>query len=525
MVLDARTIDSLHALAAVVQEYVSPNETPAKRSRRPLTSEQMIDACFLRWNYGWHAWHIAEAMGLAVPPYTNNWEDNIVEALEQCAQSDYWNTQGIRLKTAPSWEDQTTLEGTQVYAKARVSAIRNAYVQVLWNDPSIRSRDIPPRADKIITDFIEAGTFRGQRPLLMSRQTVNGLIREITQLGFVWEGAGRTQIMALLSEEQHQRVDAEILRQCEEAGGKITYGRWVSEGGEVPINYSQIARDVWSKFLFDPEGHPGETLEKFEVPAILPSYVLTLCQGAGVTEKYRVLFTDFAAKEENQKRVKDLRDADPTISVERIMDATGFNRYQVNAIYDALGISHGLVGQAEVDEIRDIAIRLYDELQLTTAQMYDQSAVIRGRYRNKHNAESSLRSLLVASGRTPITRVIQEATRRLPAVAGQIKSIFLSYLRNLPEEEKEMIRSTVARSLSAGFRWAYETQITAPILAEWIRESPELTQQALDLLFAEPSPLIALDPRPERADEIIFPLTTLRTIITEGGTIPGEPGL
>jgi len=66
---------------------------------------------------------------------------------------------------------------------------------------------------------------------------------------------------------------------------------------------------------------------------------------------------------------------------------------------------------------------------------------------------------------------------------------------------------------------------SAAILAGWIRESPELTQQALDLLFAEPSPLIALDPRPERADEIIFPLTTLRTIITEGGTIPGEPGL
>ena len=90
MVFDTRTLKSFNALADVVGEYTAPG-----RSRVEMTDQQKRDACMWRYLHGWHAEHIAEALGLANANYAFNWRENVTEALEECALSDTGTLSGF----------------------------------------------------------------------------------------------------------------------------------------------------------------------------------------------------------------------------------------------------------------------------------------------------------------------------------------------------------------------------------------------------------------------------------------------
>ena len=148
MVLDRQTLSSLYDMANVVREYIFPG-----RSRVELTDQQKQDGCMLRYLHGWHVNHIVEALGVANSNYSHNWEDNMLEALEECALSDYWNTQQIRLSPGA----QISKEGTNQYGAARFSALRNAIAQVLISDPTVPSTSLMDKAFAVIDRQINDG--------------------------------------------------------------------------------------------------------------------------------------------------------------------------------------------------------------------------------------------------------------------------------------------------------------------------------------------------------------------------------
>ena len=126
MVFSTATLSSFYDLADVVRDYTTPS-----RGSQPLTPKQKDDACFLRFQHGWHARHIAEAMGLAVGYATGPWQEDILEALDECTTRSDWNSQGIFLRPiqTPEGPDQTTAAGTNLFGDYRRTARENAIIQ------------------------------------------------------------------------------------------------------------------------------------------------------------------------------------------------------------------------------------------------------------------------------------------------------------------------------------------------------------------------------------------------------------
>jgi hypothetical protein len=534
MVLDTRTLDSLHDLAAVVQGYVSPGPTPARRSRTELTPEQKEDGCMMRYLHGWHVHHIVEALGIANANYSFNWEDNMTEALEECALSDYWNTQGLRLRPGA----QISKEGPSQYGAARQSSLRNAAAEVLIADPKQRNardkdkdgKDIPGTSlmDKAfvkIDGHIENGVYQSGyvKPKEPGRQNLNRYIRDLEALGFVWEGAGRRQIMADLPDDIRKAIDNEIRRQCRH---HVAVGATIDRKGQkqrtVPINYSAIARDVYTKFPIDElDPESPETLASLGYPEIHPAYVRQLCQDAKITEDIRRPVKDQVADEANIKLVKDEREKDPKSSAWQIYQRTGLQLPVVERILDAQGLPRAGRGYS-VGDIRAIILKAHDE-KLTPQGMLDKHPELVEYFKDNVNpATEVIRQIIRRTNKTPHTDITLAAEvadeRRIPLRAAQLKRVFIAHLRFWNEQELARIRGNLSRSQRPG-QLAEESGHTIASLATRLNETVEFTQRALELLLAENMPLIAL-----RGNDIVFPFTALRWITRGGEMLEGETG-
>ena len=538
MVLDTRTLDSLHDLAAVVQEYVSPGATPNRRSRTELTPQQKEDGCMMRYLRGWHVHHIVEALGIAGANYSFNWEDNMTEALEECALSDYWNTQGLRLRPGA----QISKEGTNRYGAARQSSLRNAVAEVLIANPKQRNapdtddegKDIPgtslmekafARIDRQIAEGLyHSGYAKPREP---GRQNFNRYIRDLEALGFVWEGAGRTQIMADLPDDIREAVDNEILRQCRH---QLTAGATITRQGRqraAPLNYSAIARDVSSNFIIDElDPESPETLVSLGYPAVQPGYVRQLCQDAKITVDIRRPLKDQIADEANIKLVKDERETDPGASAWQIYQRTGLHLPLVEGILDAQGLPRAGRGYT-TGEIREIILKAHDDERLTVQGMLDKYPELVEYFKEgKPDAYTLIRQIILRAGKTPHTDITLEAeiteTRRIAARAAQLKSVFIAHLRSWNEQELGRIRGNLSRAEQSGrpVRTLREdTGYTLDSLAASLNETPEFTRSAIALLEAETTPLIAI-----RGDDIVIPYPALRWITRGGERLEGEVG-
>tara|TARA_Y100000310_G_scaffold137353_1_gene136223 strand:- start:137 stop:1684 length:1548 start_codon:yes stop_codon:yes gene_type:complete len=487
MVFDTRTLSSFSALADVVGEYTAP-----ARSRVEMTDQQERDACMLRYLHGWHAEHIAEALGLANANYAFNWRENVTEALEKCALSDYWNTQRIRLSPG----QQISAEGTNPYGGARSTAFRNAVAQVLITDPTTRTageRDISRRRGKeipgtslmdkafaIIDRQIADGSFRGERPNLPGRQNLNRYIRDMEALGFVWEGAGRTQIMADLPEDIRILVDSEIQRQCQaqlDAGGaEIQRKRSVRQ---APLNYSAIARNVFSTLIINERF--GDTLESMGYPAINVGYVREVCQQAGITTDIRRTLAEQAADETNIKMVQDERARDPRSTSYQIFRRIGIQLPIVEEILDNLGLPRAGRGYTST-AIRKIILDAHSDGLMAEQMLEKHSELVEYFKDNVNPTPDVIRQILRRAGKTPITEegieAAQTEERRAPLVASNIKATLFGWLNDLKEQ----------RSFG---RLYLEIPSNAEIAA-LLNESESLVSEAIGLLLAEERPIIQI---------------------------------
>ena len=184
MVFDTRAIASFRDLAGVIGDYTTPG-----RLETPLTQDQKRDACFMRYNHNWHARHIIEALGILGAGQAHHGEQDILEALEECALSDYWNRQQIRLQPGT----QISAAGGSTYAAARTSVIKDAIARLLIANPKINTTDLRTAVDRDIDRQIADGRFMGQKPFIPHGPQLAGWIRDLEAEGFVWEGRQRIE--------------------------------------------------------------------------------------------------------------------------------------------------------------------------------------------------------------------------------------------------------------------------------------------------------------------------------------------
>jgi len=547
MVLDTRTLDSLHDLAAVVQEYVSPGATPNRRSRTELTPQQKEDGCMMRYLRGWHVHHIVEALGIAGANYSFNWEDNMTEALEECALSDYWNTQQLRLRPGA----QISKAGPNRYGAARQSSLRNAVAEILIANPKQRNapdtddegKDIPgtslmDKAFARIDRQIEQGVYHSGyvKPRAPGRQNFNRYIRDLEALGFVWEGAGRTQIMAELPDDIREAVDNEIRRQCR---NQVAVGATITREGRQrasALNYSAIARDVSSNFIIDEQLQ--DTLETMGYPAVNAGYVRQLCQDAGITADVRRPVTVQIADEANIKLVKDEREKDPRASAWQIYQRTGLRLPIVEGILDAQGLPRAGRGYT-TGEIREIILKAHDEKLTVQGMLGKYPELVEYFKEGKPDAYTLIRQIILRANKTPHTDITLAAEiadeRRIPLRAAQLKSVFIAHLRARDQEWIDRVRSNIPRAQRADLLYE-DTGYTVDSLAASLNETPEFIRRVIRLLEAETMPLVAIQSRlhvhtrvilgdiPE-GQILVFPYSALRWITRGGETLEGEVGL
>jgi hypothetical protein len=487
MVFDTRTLNSFSALAGVVGEYTTPS-----RSRVEMTDQQKRDACMLRYLHGWHAEHIAEALGLANANYSFNWRENVTEALEDCAASDYWNRQQIRLSPG----QQISAEGTNLYGEARTSALRNAVAQILVANPTTRTaatkdksqrlgQDIPgtslmEKAMAVIDKQIEDGSYRGEKPIAPGRQNLNRIIRDMEALGFIWEGAGRRQIMADLPPDVRLLVDAEIQRQCQaqiDAGGaEVQRGERVRV---APMNYSAIARNIYSTLVISEQF--GDTMESMAYPTITPGYVRDVCQKAGITTDIRRTLAEQAEDESNIKLVQDERAKDPRSSSWQIFQRTGIQLPIVEMILDNLGLPRAGRGYSTT-EIRNIILQAHGE-GLSAEQMLEKHPELIEYFKDNVNpAVDVIGQILTRAGETPITEKtrVAEATeeRRRPLVVERLRAGIVGFVRSMESQQS--------------FGRLYLAVPSVQDLAASMNETESLVTEAIQLLLAEPAPIIQM---------------------------------
>lgn len=511
MLLDTRTVDSLHDLAAVVQDYTTPS-----RGSRPLKQEEKNKACFLRWQNGWHAHHIAEAMGLSQAQRANAWGIDIMEAIEGCTTRSDWNSQGIFLRAidTPAGPDQSTLAGPNTFGEYRRTARRNAIIQAaLLGEISSggtlvqkagKDRDateLAAAADLILRREKNQGHYRHTT---FGKTHINQVAVLIAELGtlFDWVGKGREIGMGGLPDEARIKIDDEIIKRCE-AQKKLT------PAGLPQGFFKRIEREVYTTTPCC--GLDGkETMKAFGYPAITRGYASELCREKDIFKARPGVRTQILDPE-NQKKVKAAIGTGRPI-VSRIQKETGFNEYIVVGILAELGYGKPTSTSAA---IRKIILPLHDNKKLTPTEMWNQTPRLRKLMGGtKLTSISTIFGLLQRSTpeRTPWTRARREQEQRIPLLVNQLKDFFLAYLREQDEVWLDRVRGNISRSQRAGSLYE-DTGYTVDSLAAapgW-NETPALTRRVLALLVAETPQLVAL-----RGDDIVIPFSGLRWITTGG---------
>ena len=520
MLLDTRTVDSLHDLAAVVQGYTTPS-----RGSRPLKQEEKDKACFLRWQNGWHAHHIAEAMDLSLSQRTAAWGIDIMEAIEGCTTRSDWNSQGIFLRAidTPAGPDQSTLAGPNTFGEFRRTARRNAIIQAaLLGEISSggtlvqkagkdrNSTELAAAADLILRREKNQGHYRNTTFRKTQISQVAALIAELGTL-FVWVGKTREIGIQGLPVEERKKIDDEIIKRCE-AQKKLT------PVGKPPLGFfRRIEEEVYTTVPCC--GLDGkETMKAFGYPPITGGYAAALCKRKGTLTARPGIRTQILDPE-NQKKVKAaiLKTSGtgrPIVAF--IQKETGFNTYIVVGILAELGYGRPT---AKTADMRKIILPLHDNKKLTPTEMWNQTPRLRRLMGGtKDEAVARIFGILQRSTpkRTPWTRGRREQEQRIPLLVNQLKGFFLAYLREQDEVWLGRVRDRISRVGEYGFptQSVYEeTPYTVDSLAAapgW-NETPALTRRVLALLVAETPQLVAL-----RGDDIVIPFSGLRWITTGG---------
>ena len=465
MVFDTRAIASFRDLAGVIGGYTTPG-----RLGTPLTQDQKRDACLMRYNHNWHAHHIAEALGLLSARASRSAEEDILEALEECALSDYWNRQQVRLQPGI----QISVAGGSTYAAARTSAVKDAMARLLIANPKLSTKDLGEAVSRDIDRQIASGQFLGQKPFIPGIVELAAWIKDLEAEGFVWEGRRRGEGVAGLPEDVRTLVDAEILRQCAEARIAGT------------LNYAQIAKDVYSKFVLDEEF--GDTLEKLRYDAIRTSYVRALCREEGVTTTITLKPVAEQAKDPKLiAEVKRLKAANPNWSNIRVATEMGTHAGVTAAIFNSLGLPLNPRGMRPKD-LRELVLKAHNEEKLTITQMIEKYPQI-GTYfatTGKVKVRDAVVRLLSVAGLTPYTEeaitIQQTQERRTPLVAAEIRRIIIGWLRNPKlQEQNPAFGQNLLLRIPDNER-----------IAQLTGESESLVSDAMGLLLAEERPIIQL---------------------------------
>ena len=459
MVFDTRAIASFRDLAGVIGDYTTPG-----RLETPLTQDQKRDACFMRYQNNWHAHHIAEALGVTPAVAAHNAEEDILEALEDCATSDFWNRQQIRLRPGA----QISVAGSATYASFRTSAVKDAIARVLITDPKTTSEVLAQKVGAALDQEIERGRYRNTKPSIPTANEYTALIKDLEGLGFVWEGSRRRSIMRGLAPDVRILVDAEILRQCQANQKAGT------------LNFAAIARNVYSNFVIDEKF--GDTMESMRYEAIGNPYVSLLCKEGGVVEPIRTPLEVQIADEKNIAAVKKLKEEDPTLTAGQVFNRTGISRTAVEGIFENLGYALQARGMS-VTQARDLILKAHKEERLTIAQMLEKYPQLDTFYKGRTvGAARAIQRLLRKQGLTPLTEegIVAEATeeRRTPLVAERLRAGIVGFVHSMESQRS--------------FGRLYLAVPSAQDLAKGLNESESLITEAIQLLLAEPAPIIQM---------------------------------
>ena len=464
MVFDTRAIASFRDLAGVIGEYTTPG-----RLGTPLTQDQKRDACLMRYNHNWHARHIIEALGILGAGQAHHGEEDILEALEECAQSDYWNRQQVRLQPGI----QISAAGSSTYAAARTSAIKDAIARLLIANPKLNTTDLRTAVNRDIDRQIADGQFLGQKPFIPYGPQLSGWIRDLEAEGFVWEGRQRIEGTRGLPEDVKTLVDAEILRQCAEAREEGT------------LSYVAIAKDVYSKFVLDEEF--GDTLESLRYDPIRASYIRVLCQAEGVTTGVtQKPVAEQAADPKLIAEVKRLKLDNPTWTNIRVATEMGTHGAVTAAIFNDLGLPLNPRGMRPRD-LRALVLKAHNEEKLTVNQMLEKYPQIGTYYAiGTTVARTGVLSLLRTAGLTPLPEeavaVQQTQERRGPLVAAEIRRILIPWLNDPVLQERN---PAFGRNLFLAIP-------SNAAIAQLTGETESLISEAIGLLLAEERPIIQM---------------------------------
>ena len=463
MVFDTQTLKSFSDLAGVIGGYTTPG-----RLTTPLTQDQKRDACLMRYTHNWHAHHIAEALGILEAKTARHAEEDILEALEECALSDYWNRQQVRLQPGV----QISVAGGSTYAAFRTSAIKDAMARLLITNPKLSTKDLGEAVNRDIDRQIDSGQFLGQKPFIPGVNELAGWIRELEAEGFVWEGRRRGEGVAGLPEDVRTLVDAEILRQCAEAQIAGT------------LNYAQIAKDVYSKFVLDEEF--GDTLESLRYDVIRTSYVGALCRVEGVTTGITMKpVAEQAADPKLIAEVKRLKAANPNWSNLRVATEMGTHAGVTAAIFNSLGLPLNPRGMRPKD-LRELVLKAHNEEKLSVNQMIEKYPQI-GTYfaTGSVKVRDAVVRLLSVAGLTPYTEeaitVQQTQERRAPLVAANLKATLLAWLKDMKDSQPNFGRLYLA------------IPSPAELASDFLNEPEALVAEAIGMLLAEERPIIHID--------------------------------
>jgi hypothetical protein len=534
MVLDTRTLDSFYDLAAVVRDFTTPS-----RGGRELTREEEDQACRLRAEHGWHAWHIAEAMGLAGARNAQRWQDNIIEALEGCMYRRDWGGSRARLirgigRTAARGEElhpsEVTVEGPNDLGAFRRSARQNAIIEAFLTPGQTGTADLPgagqrPRqigrptikagkdktseelvlqASAILANQVRAGFYRGRPFAKLYPNQVTDLIREMGDL-VDWPGKGSEQVVRLLTVEERKKIDDELLRLCREQAKKTP---------EVPQGFYGKLREEFHRTFpcCGPDGQ--ETMEEFGYPLLTHDHINSLCRDANIFKR-RMTLKEQIADPDNRQSVIDAIEIHG-VHQTRISKETGISPPVVKAILDALG--YATVGSKNA-AIRKIILPLHDAEKLTPSQMWDSSPELRtliGGDRKK--GATLIASYLWHSDppREPWTIATIREDRVLPIVADNLREMLQNHLRQEAQDDvwlARIIQNVSAQAPPGGIfeSLGTERELTVAGVAALLKETPAFTRKVIEVLAAETPQFVAL-----RGEELVVPFSGLQWIVRGG---------
>jgi hypothetical protein len=523
MVFDTKALNSFSALAGVIGEYTSPSEFDTPSAVRLLTQEEENQACRLRKEFGWHAQHIAEAIGAASGASARAWQGRVLDAIVGCTTRGGWGGAEIDAKKPrPALEEgslrdrrnlrgqaardrldeeEATLEGTNRFGEFRRSARTNAIIEAALR-PEVRSFygkgarkagyqrtaiELAADANSIITQQKRDGHYPGLDYSKIGATYITTALKDLIDSGlFVWEGRVHSPGMSQLGEGEREKVDAEILRRLREqeelTPTESPYGFFV-----------KVQKDVYSTFPCC--GLDGkESMEAFGYTPIALQYTLNLSVAnnlfGGPQGRLGTRSRVFADDPKNQQAVKDaIGDAALPIITE-IMRKTGFKTKDVERILGKLGYA---TQKNRNDDIRAIILPLHDDQHLTVTEMYDETPALRKLYEwtTRLSAIQNISSLIthtpVLSGprRVPWTQARKSAAlgeaenqRRTPLVAERLRAGIVGFVHSMESQRS--------------FGRLYLAVPSVQDLATGLNESESLITEAIQLLLAEPAPVIQM---------------------------------